>query len=152
MKVIIIKNHPQIGSVGQVKEVSDGYAANYLFPQGLAVVADDKNLREWQNKIKAINDKKVAEIASAKKMAARLQKATVKILVKANAAGKIFGSIHATEIVERLKSQGIIIEPKDLLITEPFKKLGQYQVGFHLIDGSVGTVTVVLEPKEETKT
>lgn len=152
MKIIVIKNHSSVGNVGQIKEVSDGYAANYLFPQGLAVVADDKNLQEWQKKIRMMQEKKVAEMVSAKKMAARLQKATVKILVKANAAGKVFGSVHATEIVERLKSQGIIIEPKCLLMSEPLKTLGQHQIDFCLVDGSTGIVAVVLEPEAEIKT
>jgi large subunit ribosomal protein L9 len=140
MKVIIIKNVPNLGRVGEVKQVSDGYARNYLLPNKLVKIASELSVREMEQKkrsqAKAIENrsKKFKEIA--KKLN------NIKIIVKAKADEKktLFGSITAAKIAEELQARKYIIDSKYIQLDQPIKSLGYYDI---LIDFGAGVTAKV---------
>jgi large subunit ribosomal protein L9 len=140
MKVILVKNVPNLGKAGEVKQVSDGYARNYLFPNKLVKIASELTVREMEQKknsqLKAVENRAKKFKAIAKKIN------NIKIIVKAKADEKktLFGSINAVKIAEELKDRNYVIDSKYIKLEQPIKSLGYYDV---LIDFSAGVTAKV---------
>ncbi|MFZ3136259.1 MAG: 50S ribosomal protein L9 [Thermodesulfovibrionales bacterium] len=132
MKVILKEDVKSIGSMGQVVDVSDGFARNYLVPRGLAVEANVKNIRSLEHEKKVIQEKARKVKNSVQDLADRLANMTVVIKTKAGEEGKLFGSVTTMDIAEQLKNQGIEIDKKKISLDEPIKRLGTYAVNLKL--------------------
>ena len=132
MKVILKEDVKSIGSMGQVVDVSDGFARNYLVPRGLAVEANVKNIRSLEHEKKVIQEKARKVKNSVQDLADRLANMTVVIKTKAGEEGKLFGSVTTMDIAEQLKNQGIEIDKKKISLDEPIKRLGTYTVNLKL--------------------
>jgi large subunit ribosomal protein L9 len=132
MKVILKEDVKSIGSMGQVVDVSDGFARNYLVPRGLAVEANVKNIRSLEHEKKVIQEKARKVKNSVQDLADRLANMTVVIKTKAGEEGKLFGSVTTMDIAEQLKNQGIEIDKKKISLDEPIKRLGTYAVNLRL--------------------
>ncbi len=149
MKVILQKDVKGQGKAGAVISVSDGYARNFLIPQGLALPAD-------ANSINAANIKKSADAHRldvqrnrARELATEMSGLTVKVRAKAGENGKLFGSIGAAEIAAALKAQyGIDVERKKIRIEDPIKTLGITQVCAHLYENADAKFSVEVLPLE----
>ena len=145
MKVILQQDVKGQGKKGQLVEVSDGYARNFLLPRKLAVEAsaDAMNTMKLQEKAKLA--KQAAEKAEAEAVAEKLKGCQVKLSAKAGAGGKLFGSITSKEIAEGLKSQhGIEINKSKIVQDEPIKTFGAFQLKAKLGYEVVGTVYVLV--------
>lgn len=132
MKVILKEDVKSIGSMGQVVDVSDGFARNYLVPRGLAVEANVKNIRSLEHEKKVIQEKARKVKNTVQDLADRLANMTVVIKTKAGEEGKLFGSVTTMDIAEQLKNQGIEIDKKKISLDEPIKRLGTYAVNLKL--------------------
>ncbi|MBM4147248.1 MAG: 50S ribosomal protein L9 [Nitrospira sp.] len=132
MKVILKEDVKSIGSMGQIADVSDGFARNYLVPRGLAVEANVKNIRSLEHEKKVIQEKARKVKNSVQDLANRLANMTVVIKTKAGEEGKLFGSVTTMDIAEQLKNQGIEIDKKKISFDEPIKRLGTYAVNLKL--------------------
>jgi large subunit ribosomal protein L9 len=132
MKVILKEDVKSIGSMGQIADVSDGFARNYLVPRGLAVEANVKNIRSLEHEKKVIQEKARKVKNSVQDLANRLENMTVVIKTKAGEEGKLFGSVTTMDIAEQLKNQGIEIDKKKISLDEPIKRLGTYAVNLRL--------------------
>ncbi len=129
MKVILLQDVKKVGSKGDILEVAEGYARNYLFPRKLAVEATQGHLRDLEQKKAAEMKKKAQTLEKARELAAKLEMLTVKIPVKVGEGGKLFGSITSKDIAERLKNQHHIeIDKKKIDLENPIKSLGVYPV------------------------
>ena len=129
MKVILQQDVKDHGKKGQLVEVSDGYARNFLLPKKLAVQATADNLNTMKQQEKARQKKMEIEKAEAQAAAARLESCVVKIQAKSGGAGKLFGSITAKEISDSLNEQhGILIEKNKIVLSENIKTFGPYDV------------------------
>ena len=128
MKVILKEDVKSIGSMGQIVDVSDGFARNYLVPRGLAVEANLKNIRSLEHEKKVIQEKARKVKNSVQDLANRLANMNVVIKTKAGEEGKLFGSVTTMDIAEQLKNQGIEIDKKKISLDEPIKRLGTYAV------------------------
>lgn len=129
MKVILLEDVKGQGKKGELKEVSDGYARNYLMPRKLAVEANADNMNALRLKEKAKAAQIAAEKAKALENAKQLESLIVKIKGKAGSSGKLFGSITSKEISEELAKQyGIEIEKQKIVMPEPIKAYGSYEV------------------------
>lgn len=129
MKVILLADVKGQGKKGEMKEVSDGYARNYLLPRKLAVEANADNMNALRLKEKAKAAQIAAEKAKALENAKQLESIVVKIRAKAGSNGKLFGSITSKEISEALANQyGIEIEKQKIVQPEPIKAYGSYEV------------------------
>lgn len=149
MKVIFNVDVKGQGKKGEMKEVSDGYARNYLLPRKLAMEANADNLNAYKLKEKAKAAQIAKEKASAQETASKLSGIQVKIAAKAGSAGKLFGSVTSREISEALREQfGIEIEKQKIVQAEPIKSFGAYEVKCKLGYEVTGTIHVlVIEEK-----
>lgn len=129
MKIIFLQDVKGQGKKGEMKEVSEGYARNYLLPRKLAIAATADNLNTLRLKEKARQAQLAAEKAKAEENAKALENVVVKIAAKAGSAGKLFGAVTSKEISDALKSQhGIEVDSKKLVQAEPIKSYGSYEV------------------------
>ena len=129
MKVIFVVDVKGQGKKGEMKEVSDGYARNYLLPRKLAVAATADSLNALKLKEKAKAAQLAAEKEKAEKAAAELEHIVVKIAARAGAGGKLFGAITSKEISDSLRTQyGIDIDSKKIVQSDPIKSFGSYEV------------------------
>lgn len=129
MKVIFMKDVKGQGKKGQVKEVSEGYAANFLLPRGLVRPATDGNVKTLENQAAAEQRKKDNEKEEAQKLANKLNELTLNMKAKAGEGGRLFGAITSKQIAETLASgQGIVIDKRKIELSEPIRHLGVIQV------------------------
>jgi len=128
MKIILQADIPHLGKAGEIKEVSLGYARNYLFPQDLALAANEKNLHLWEEKKRLAEKKELEKLRQAKELAQKLEKLSCTIMAKSGEEERIFGAVTNADIAEELYKQGINVEKKDILLLEPIRHLGAYIV------------------------
>ena len=128
MKVILIENVDKLGSIGDVITVKTGYARNFLVPNKLAKEATAGNLKSLESllKKKAVVEAKVREEAN--KVAEKIASLSITIPAEAGEEDKLFGSVSSEMIAEALAKEGVSVDKRDLVIDEPIKKLGAYQV------------------------
>lgn len=145
MKVIFNEDVRGQGKKGEMKEVSDGYARNYLLPRNLAVSATADNLNALKLKDKAKKAQMEKEKAEAEENAKRLEGIIVKITAKSGGAGRLFGSITSKEISDALKEQyGIAIEKNKIVQSEPIKGFGAFEIKCKLGYEVSGTINIVV--------
>ena len=145
MKVIFQQDVRGQGKKGEMKEVSDGYARNFLLPRKLAVEANSDNLNAFTLKEKAKAAQLAKEKAQAQENAKKLQGVVVKIAAKAGAGGKLFGAVTSKEISDALLAQfGIEIEKNKIVQADPIKNYGSYEVKCKLGHEVSGTVHVLV--------
>ncbi len=142
MKVVLLQDVKGKGKKGELCNVSDGYARNFLFPKKLAVEADNAALNELKNREEAIAHHKKEELDQAKEIAAKLDGKTVSITAKAGAGGKLFGSVTSKEIAAEIKnSLGIEVDRKKMNVAD-IKNFGEYTAEIKLHQGVSAKITV----------
>ena len=145
MKVILQQDVKGQGKKGQLVNVSDGYARNFLLPKKLAVIATAENLNTMKLQEKARKAQEAAEKAEAQALAKQLETLTVKIVAKAGEGGRLFGAVTAKEVSEALAAQHKInIAKTKLVLDEPIKACGGYQIKAKLGYEITGTVKVMV--------
>ena len=146
MKVILLEDVKSLGKKGDVVDVSDGYAKNFLITKKKGVEANSKNLNDL--KLKKANDEKVAaqNLADAKALAESMAEKTVVVRLKAGEGGRTFGSVSSKEIAEEAKKQfDLDIDKKKIVIDDPIKSLGTYEVTVKLHPKVSGKIRVKVE-------
>ncbi|MBS5787961.1 MAG: 50S ribosomal protein L9 [Clostridioides difficile] len=129
MKVILLKDVKGTGKKGEMKEVSDGYARNFLFPKKMAVVADNQAVKELKEKSKSEEFKTQQEYDSAVLLGKEMEKISIEIYTKAGDGGRLFGSITSKDIAEQLKKQkDIDVDKRKIILEEPIRVLGSAKV------------------------
>jgi len=145
MKVILSQDVRGHGKKGQMVEVSDGYARNYLLPRKLAVEATADNLNAMKLREKAKAAQMERDKAQARENAKQLESVVLKIPAKAGASGRLFGSITSKEISDALQEQyGISIEKNKIVQAEPIKSFGSYEIKCKLGFEISGTIHVLV--------
>ncbi len=132
MRVILKDDVKNVGKMGQVVDVADGYARNYLVPRGLAVDANIKNIKSLEHEKRIIEEKAKKTKNSAQDLAHKISTITLTIKAKVGEEGKLFGSVTTMDIAELLKNEGIEIDKKKISLDEPIKRLGSYTVNVKL--------------------
>ena len=145
MKVILQQDVRGQGKKGQLVEVSDGYARNFLLPKKLAVPATAENVNTMKQQEKARQAQMAAEKAEAQALAEKLKSIQVKLTAKAGEGGRLFGAVTSKEIAEALSAQhGLNIAKNKLVLDEPIKSCGGYQIKAKLGYEIMGTVKVMV--------
>ena len=145
MKVILQQDVKGQGKRGQLVNVSDGYARNFLFPKNLAVPATADNMNKWIMQDTAKNAQRAAEKAEAQAVAEKLKEIVVKIPAKAGTGGRLFGAVTSKEISEALQAQfGLAVAKSKIVQEEPIKSFGTYQLKCKLGYEIVGLLNVVV--------
>lgn len=143
MKVVFLTDVKGQGKKDQVKDVSDGYARNFLLPKGLAVPADAKMLNEIKNRESSKQHKIEVEKAEANALAEKLKSIVVKIKAQAGSDGRLYGSVTTKDIAEALEAQhGIAIDRRKLTLNDPIKAHGTYILELKLYTEITAKVTV----------
>jgi large subunit ribosomal protein L9 len=147
VKVILTKEVPKLGKSGEMKDVADGFATNYLIPQQLAVPAAGGAYRAWQHDIASREDKRKREREESEIAARRIESTTLTMGVKVGEGGKLYGSITSKDIADALARRGITVDRHKIDLEEPLKTLGTYKVAIKVFTGMTPEVTSVVEPK-----
>ncbi|MCG2689674.1 50S ribosomal protein L9 [Candidatus Parcubacteria bacterium] len=128
MKVILLKNIDGVGSEFDIKDVSDGYARNFLFPQDLAKKAGEEEIAIAKEMQAKKGEKAKVDLEKTGKLAASLEGYELELEVKVGDKGQLFEKITAPKIAEALKKQGYHIEKENIILAEPIKEIGEYDV------------------------
>lgn len=145
MKVILQQDVKGQGKRGQLVEVSDGYARNFLLPKKLAIAANADNVNKMIMQDKAKQAQIAQEKAEAEAVAAKLKKCKVKIPAKAGTGGRLFGAVTSKEIADALQAQyGITIAKSKIMQEEPIKSFGTYALKCKLGHEISGTLSVMV--------
>ena len=146
MKVILLQDIKGKGKKGQMLELSDGYARNFLLPRKLAVEATPDAINTMRMNDKAAAEKAAKERAEALEISKKLRELTVTVTAKGGGAGKLFGSVTSQEIADALKAKsGIVIDKRKIVVSDPIKNVGTYTVQCKLGYEITAPLTVKIE-------
>lgn len=145
MKVILSQDVPNVGKVGDLVKVADGYARNFLLPRKLAMVATEGRVKEFKHLQKIADAKKKKAVVAAKGVADKLSAFTVTLKAQAGEGDKLFGSVTSNDIATELKKGGFAVEKRDIHIEEPIKVLGQHRVKVKVTTGVETEIKVNVE-------
>ena len=147
MKVILTQDVRGQGKRGQMIEVSDGYARNFLLPRKLAQEATADNINTMRMNDKATQERQARERAEAMELAKRMKAMTLTVYAKGGGAGRLFGSVTSQEIADALQSQGITLDKRKIVIDEPIKNVGTYTIRCKLGYEITAQLTVQIQEK-----
>ena len=150
MEVVLKKDHEKLGKAMDVVNVKDGYARNFLIPQGIAVVATEGNRKAVAESKRLAEKREEKKQKEARVQAKQIEKIPCTIKVKVGEDDKLFGSVTTQEIADFLAKEGFAIDKKDLELEEPIKQLGVYSVNITLYKDVVARLKVWVV-KEEAK-
>jgi large subunit ribosomal protein L9 len=128
MKIILLKEIPKLGKEGDIVEVKNGYARNYLIPQRIACEATSQKLKEIENKKLIVERRKERIKQNALEFAKKISDTSITVVMKTGEDGKLFGAVTSIDIVKGLEKEGIKIDRHNIIMEEPIKELGIYQV------------------------
>ncbi|MCB0281202.1 MAG: 50S ribosomal protein L9 [Calditrichae bacterium] len=140
MKVLLREDYKGLGEAGAVVKVKDGFARNFLIPQGIAYIATDQNQKRYENDLKQQSWRTERDKHKAEELAKTLENVSCTISVQVGEEDKLFGSVTAQNIADNLAEQGYKIDRRKIQLDEPIKSLGIYSVGIKLhqdVDASV---------------
>ncbi len=130
MKVVLRDEVPSLGRRGDICEVADGYAQNYLIPRGLAIRATRGSEREAEAMRRRREIADAAILSEAQEVAARLAGCSIRVVARAGEAGRLYGSVSAANLVEAIGEQErVTLQPEMLELAEPIKQIGSYAIG-----------------------
>lgn len=146
MKVILCQDIKSLGKKDEVVNVSDGYANNYLLPRKLAIPATDANLKDLDNKKRAADAKAAKELEEAKQLAKKIDGKKFAIKAKTGENGKLFGAISNKDVADSIKKQiGVEVDRKKIVMSEPIKQLGDFELEVKVYPGVSAKFNVIIE-------
>ena len=145
MKIILLQDVKGQGKKGEVIDVNEGYARNFLIKKGLAEVATASKLNDISQKKAAADFHKAEEVKATKAMASELKGKTFTVKIKAGQNGKVFGSVTGADISEALQADGYTVDKRKVILTQPIKTLGSYDIELKLLEGVSAKITVNVE-------
>ena len=144
MKVILKADVKGSGKKGDILEVSDGYAKNFLLKKGLAEIATSSGINEIEQKKKADEFHRAEYVKAQKELAAKLNGTTVSVAIRAGENGKVFGSVTNDKIASALSELGFDVDKKRISTKEPIKNVGEYDAEVRLMEGVTAKIKVVV--------
>jgi len=132
MEVILKEDIANVGKIGEVVRVRDGYARNFLLPRGLVLEANKKNLKSFDHSKKIISDQKQKVLRQAQAVGDELSGVSLVIPMKVGEEGKLFGSVTNMQIEKALKAKGLVVDRRKIQLNETIKVAGEYEVPVRL--------------------
>jgi large subunit ribosomal protein L9 len=132
MEVILKEDITNLGKIGEVVRVRDGYARNYLLPRGLVLLANKKNIKTFEHQKKLVGDQKQKTMRRAQAVADELAGVSLTIRMRTGEEGKLFGSVTNIQIEKALKAKGLNVDRRKIHLDEPIKTLGDYEIPIRL--------------------
>ncbi len=150
MKVILTEKVPTLGNVGEIVNISAGYARNFVIPNKLGVIADAGNAKALANQQKALAKKVAEQKADAQALKSKVDGLTLEFVKKAGANGKLFGAITTLDLSNELKGKGIEIERRLITVNNAMKNLGKFTAKVKLFQGVEAEfkINIVMDPAQ----
>ncbi len=150
MKVILTERVKSLGNVGEMVSVSSGFARNFILPNSLGVIADEKNKKIMEDQQRRLQKKMDEERKKAEELQNKVKSLTLEFVRRVGSNGQLFGAINGAEISKELEKRGIIVERRLVVIESPIKQLGEFQIKLKLFAGveSAMKVKVVIDPAQ----
>ena len=150
MKVVFLEDVPNVAETGEVKEVADGYARNFLLPKKLAVLADSKAAQLVEARLKKKARLQAETEAEMRELARQLEGQEVALKARAGAKDRLYGSITNADIAEELeKSAGVVVDKRKIELDEPIHELGSYEIGIRLTKDIIPKIKLTVVGEEE---
>ena len=147
MKVILQKDVKNLGTIGDLVKVKDGYGRNFLLPRGLAILADERNTRQLAHQKRVARTLAANQLAAAQEAAAQIASTPVAFKLEAGEDDKLFGSVTSRDIADALAAKGISIDRRKLQLDGGLKELGSFKVPVELGSGVTAEVEVLVSRK-----
>ncbi len=145
MKVILQKDVKDVGRVGELVNVSEGFARNFLFPRRLASEATEKRVKEYEH-LKRVADTKIKKaLAERQALLAKVNNVTVAFKLQAGETDKLFGTVTTTDISKELQKMGFAVDRRDIHLAEPIKILGQHKAVIHYGEGLEAKIQISVD-------
>ena len=149
MQVILMEKVVNLGGLGDVVKVKDGFARNYLIPQGKARRATEKNLKEFENRRVELEKKANEQLTGSQERAAKLEGMKIEIAQKAGADGRLFGSVTNADIAESLGKQGLTVKKAEIRMpTGTLKHVGEFPIVIQLHSDVLANIVVHVVPEQ----
>ena len=149
MQIILLEKVIHVGELGEVVKVKQGYARNYLIPQGKAKRATPENIKLLEEKRAELEKVAAQRLATAQEQAAKIEGMQIRIAQKAGVDGRLFGSVTNVDIVEALAAQGVTIEKGSVRMPEgPLKHIGEFPITIQLHSDVLANITVHVVPEQ----
>ncbi|TFG74589.1 MAG: 50S ribosomal protein L9 [Thermodesulfobacteriales bacterium] len=145
MRVILITDVDSVGRMGEIKEIKNGLARNYLIPQKMAIRATPGNIKIWEQKSNIIQKREEGLKAEAQGFASKLDGASVTIPVKVGEDNKLFGSVTSQNISDALKEIGLEVSRKNIELDSPIKEIGTHNISVRLFHEVAANITVEVQ-------
>lgn len=145
MKVILQKDIANLGEAGDIKEVSDGYARNYLIPKKLVIVANEASKKAIEHQKKLIKIKKEKRRKESEKLISSLNGKELQFKARAGDEGKLYGSITSMDIAKKLREMGFEIDKRKIQLETPIKELGTFKATVKLEEGLHAELSIIVE-------
>ena len=147
MEIILQEDVENLGEIGDLVKVKDGYARNYLLPRGLALTASRRNVRVLEHRKRLAARKRERAQQNANAVRDRLSGLTLSIMARAGEEDKLFGSVTNIDIEKALRAQNVTIDRRKIILAEPIKQLGTYTVPIRLSRDVEASVSVQVRPE-----
>jgi len=150
MKVILLDKVPNVGNVGEMVNVSQGHARNYLLPNQLAVLADESNQKQLDHQQKRLQKSMAEEVAKAEDLKEKLDGMVIELVKKVGPNGRLFGSVTNSELSKELADRDFKVERRLISIENPIKSLGSFNIKVHLFEkvNASFEVKIVMDPAQ----
>lgn len=148
MKLILRENVEFLGQTGDIVKVAPGYGRNYLLPRGLAILATEKNAKALEHAKRQLTYKKNKELESARLLSGKLEALNIELKQQSGEEGKLFGSVTNIDIANFIKENGFEIDRKRIVLAEPIKQLGDYEVPVKIHPEVTATLKVKVTASE----
>ncbi len=145
MKVILQKDVKDVGRVGELVNVSEGFARNFLFPRKLAAEATEKRVKEYEHLKRVAETKKKKAIAERQELLNKISGTTVKFKLAAGESDKLFGTVTTNDISKELQKAGFSVDRRDIVLEEPIKILGQHKAVIRYSEGLEAKISISVE-------
>lgn len=145
MKIILLQDVKGQGKKGEVKDVNEGYARNFLIKKGLAEVATANKLNEINQKKSAADFHKAEEVKAMQQLAGNINGKLFAVKIKAGQGGKVFGSVTAADVADALQRDGFAVDKKKVVLAQPIKNVGVFDVDLKLMEGIGAKIKVSVE-------
>jgi large subunit ribosomal protein L9 len=151
MEVILKEDIANLGKIGEVVRVRDGFARNYLLPRGLVLVANKKNLKVFEHQKKVVGDQKQKIMRDAQAVGDQLTGVSLTIAMRSGEEGRLFGSVTNMQIEKALKAKGLNVDRRKIHLDEPIKNLGDYEIPIRLAADITVPLKLSVVPEEGGK-
>ena len=148
MEVILKEDVANVGKIGEVVRVRDGYARNYLLPRGLVLLANKKNLKTFEHHKKVVADQKQKITREAQSVGQSISTVSLTIRMRVGEEGKLFGSVTNIQIEKALKAQGLIVDRRKIQLEDPIKVAGDYEVPIRMTADLTVPLKISVIPEE----